>query len=533
MRETNTPDRSGERRCPLGRQGILVDFIRRARRRIIAILVFEQGVLALGAGFAGVALLLLLGTQLLDWYWPALLFGLGFIVGLIRLRKQVPSVYRTAQRIDARLRLLDTLSTAHYFNEGPATPAQEEIRRLQRESAEQLAERLSLTEAAPWRTPRSLYGTVALGLVACGMMGVRYGVTRSLDLEQPIAKFTFDTFRSPDQVAKVQEKERERKLDEQLQAMGLSVNEEQNQDKLSERAAKAENISTDGEKGTEQKVSPEQRQQQAVASEQTDAEQGEAKEGGENQQSNGSDQSGNTPSPQNGPQQDSPQQQEQSKQGGENSSLMEKMKNALANMLAKLKAQPKTGGSQQMASASKSSLQNGKQQRADQHGQPSPGKDGQRQQGQPSSEGKGNQESQGNQQAQAGQGQQGDQASDRPSNESAKTGMGKQDGNKDVKMAEQLAAMGKISEIIGKRNQSLTGEMMVEVASGKQSLKTEYTHRNAAHSEAGGEIHRDEVPIVLQQYVQQYFEEVRKRPLPPPEKASKASRESSGKAAAN
>jgi hypothetical protein len=54
---------------------------------------------------------------------------------------------------------------------------------------------------------------------------------------------------------------------------------------------------------------------------------------------------------------------------------------------------------------------------------------------------------------------------------------------------------------------------MVEVASGKQQLKTQYSDRKATHVEAGGEINRDEVPLAYQQYVQQYFEEIRKLPV--------------------
>jgi O6-methylguanine-DNA--protein-cysteine methyltransferase len=53
---------------------------------------------------------------------------------------------------------------------------------------------------------------------------------------------------------------------------------------------------------------------------------------------------------------------------------------------------------------------------------------------------------------------------------------------------------------------------MVEVASGKQQLKTQYSQRKATHADAGGEINRDEVPLAYQQFVQQYFEEIRKAP---------------------
>ena len=43
-------------------------------------------------------------------------------------------------------------------------------------------------------------------------------------------------------------------------------------------------------------------------------------------------------------------------------------------------------------------------------------------------------------------------------------------------------------------------------------MKTQYSQQNATHVEAGGEINRDEVPLAYQQYVQQYFAQVRKLP---------------------
>jgi hypothetical protein len=79
-----------------------------------------------------------------------------------------------------------------------------------------------------------------------------------------------------------------------------------------------------------------------------------------------------------------------------------------------------------------------------------------------------------------------------------------------VKLAEQMAAMGKLSEIIGKRSANVTGEAMVEVKNTSQQLSTRYEAKRAAHGESGTEISRDEVPVALQGYVQQYFEQVRK-----------------------
>ena len=105
-------------------------------------------------------------------------------------------------------------------------------------------------------------------------------------------------------------------------------------------------------------------------------------------------------------------------------------------------------------------------------------------------------------------------SSDEQASHNPGSGIGSQDGAKDAKLAEQLAAMGKISEIIGKRSANVTGEVTIEVNSSKQQLKTPYSESKAAHGESGGEINRDEVPVVFQQYVQQYFEQVRKQAAP-------------------
>ena len=66
--------------------------------------------------------------------------------------------------------------------------------------------------------------------------------------------------------------------------------------------------------------------------------------------------------------------------------------------------------------------------------------------------------------------------------------------------------------LFGKRAQQISGEMTIEVPSGKQQLKTAYTDKQAAHSGVGSEVNRDEIPLAYQPYIQRYFEEVRKTP---------------------
>ena len=74
--------------------------------------------------------------------------------------------------------------------------------------------------------------------------------------------------------------------------------------------------------------------------------------------------------------------------------------------------------------------------------------------------------------------------------------------------------MGKISEILGKRSANLTGEATVEVQSTSQQIRTQYAQRSSQHTQGGAEISRDEVPVALQSYVEQYFEQIRKQQPP-------------------
>ena len=70
--------------------------------------------------------------------------------------------------------------------------------------------------------------------------------------------------------------------------------------------------------------------------------------------------------------------------------------------------------------------------------------------------------------------------------------------------------MGKISEIIGQRANSVSGETTIEKQSGDQNLTTAWSSTAASHGETDGDVTRDRISIALQSYVRQYFEEVRK-----------------------
>ena len=493
----------------------LETLLRRARARIVWNVLLNESAVAVTAGLCAVAALLLLGTQILDWYWPVALTLVTLGLALFRLRKKIPSAYRVAQHIDRRLELSDTLSTAYHFSRNSS--GRPEVVKCQREIAQQTASTVDVRAAAPIALPRSAWGTVAACVVACALFGVRYGTQDKLDLSKPMVSGFLDVFRAPVmQALNKQQPKRDRKIHEELDALGVSTEQgEAGRTPVDNPGAPDEaqgNADIPDVNDIPNDPNPQQGQRGTPSSQPQD-DNGEGTEEGQSSQE-GSDKGSQDQNGQQGqtgkqgPQQNA----KQSPQAGENSSLMDKLRNAMADLMSKMKMQPKSGDGRQMASSQQGGQQFARpQQGKGERGEQAPGQ--QQSQNGSSSESQGEQQGEGGQNAQGAQGQASDQGSDRQAQQDAKSGIGKQDGAKDIRDAEQLAAMGKISEIFGKRAANITGEVMVEVPSGKQQLRTPYLQRRAAHSDSGAEIHRDEVPLIYQHYIQQYFEEVRKTPV--------------------
>jgi hypothetical protein len=471
----------------------------RARRRSITHLVFDQSALALTIGMAGAIVLLLAGTQILDWYWVALLAVASLGVGLYRLRKTIPSTYRLAQRIDRRLNLADALSTASYFLRADAR-GDEAVRQRQRQDAEQIARGVDVRAGVPFQRPRFAVSAIALAAVAFGLFAVRYAVTGSLNLQPPLVRINFDTFFPvKQQVAKNRDPHNPMKppdLDQGSPDSPTTENEdtpettldpaeapdEGNADAI-DQSKSASKTGNQSDKTDPQGESKEKNDKSAAGNDQNqdDSKDGDSKDG---KQQGGKD--------------------AKQGQGNQNSSMLDKLKDAVANMLNKMKSEPKDG--QQPSQNAQNSEQQPGQQDKSNKGQPSNRND-------PSSNSQADQQSEGADKSSAdAHGQ--EKGSDKNASPDSKSGIGSADGDKAAKEAAELAAMGKISEILGKRSANVTGEVMVEVGSTKQQLKTPWAQKQATHTEAGSEIHRDEVPLMYQPFVQQYFEEIRKPAAP-------------------
>jgi len=500
--------------------GALSALIRRARRRCLSHYLIEQTAVSVALVTAFAILLLIFGTHILSPYWVAALFCASFAIGIYRTRNQRPSPYQLAQTLDRRLGFNDSISTAIHFHDcSGALHVPREMVERQREFAENQARGADLRAGLPFRPPKALYAAAGLACLAIAIFGLRYAVTRSMDLRASLVHMPFTGFFGSEEVASTKKNPGTRTGAERSKEQALSYDPWES--KVIDQSAAPDsalntvdtpdvnNTSSDSASNAKANGKP---------SKEPVPDQGESAENGENSQS-GDQQSNDLSAPdkdgaRSAKQQSSAQDNQQSSSSGENSSLSDKMRDALANLMSKLKMNQKAGEGKQGSAQSQNGPQSAQQRQGkDDKGSAAAGKP--QSDGMSSPDAQGDQEGQSSDKAQSAQNKSA-KGSDKPQSQDGKSGIGKQDGDKTAREAEQLAAMGKISEIIGKRSANVTGEVMVEVASGKQQLKTQYSQKRASHTEAGGEINRDEVPLAYQQYVQQYFEEIRKAPATPP-----------------
>lgn len=494
----------------------LAELIAAARRRHVSQHLITQISFALALVLGCVIVLLVFGTQILNPYWLAPLFGATLAVGIYRFRGRLLSPYQLAQALDRRLNLNDSLSTAVYFEGRSERGFSQEIISTQKQLAEEQARSADLRAGLPFQMPKAAYTASGLAVVAISIFGLRYGVTHSLDLRPALVHMPFAGSLGADEIASAKKKAGHKTAVERTKESGLSYDPWESKVMDQQGAPDSaldtvetpdvNNTSSDGTAKTKATgtPSPDPVQEPSDA-----AEGGERSPSGNDQQSDGASAPDKDGAGRSAKQSASQQDSQGSNSAGENSSLSDKMRDALANLMSKLKMNQKPGEGKQGSSQSQNGSQAAKQQGKDDKGSPMPGKP--QSDGMSSPDAQGDQEGQSSDKAQAAQNKSA-KGSDKPQSQDGKSGIGKQDGDKTAREAEQLAAMGKISELIGKRSANMTGEVMVEVASGKQQLKTQYSQKRAEHAEAGGEINRDEVPLAYQQYVQQYFEEIRKLP---------------------
>ena len=487
--------------------GSIRELVRQARRRFFLNVAVAEAVLAASVGMAGAILLLVFGAQFLDWRWLASLAVLTFPLAFLRTARRVPSPYRVAQVVDARLELRDSISTALYFSEHAEDGrGSESMREAQLAESERIGRQVDPKVAVPIARPRLLYVFGSLFLVAMMLFGLRYGLQHKLDLSRPLARILMDTFGgSVEQTAAVKKTKRLpmdiwNQMTQDAEAGPDSQFKEGNElrgpaspENAGDSALKQPGATEGDSAGDSKKES--------------DGSKASGENGGEESEKPGSAKSlsnAKESDPMPGSKEGENPSGKQPSNSSENTSLASKIKEAMSSLLNSMRA--KDGSNSQSAPGKNSGDSKSQQAKS---GQKSSGQGEKKAGDQDSSDAEDGQQGD-TEGGKPGDGKGTSQTADGQPGQNGGSGAGKQEGSKDAKLAAQLAAMGKISEIIGKRSANVTGEVTIEVTSSKQPIRTPYAEGKAAHGEATGEINRDEVPAAFQDYVQQYFEQVRK-----------------------
>ncbi len=464
---------------------------------------------------SGVMLLLLLGSDIFAPQWLSLLVVTGLGITAWRLRKRRLLPYQVAQLLDRRLHLHDSLSTAYFLRSRPVIPA-DIATAYQLQQADQLASTVRPETSFPFSGNRIWLAAAALAVISSGLFCTRYLMTRSLDIAPSLIPLQVPPFLQPITELFDRKKDRDDKLasTDQPKAKARAANGPESQD--DKRVEGGRESRAAGASPEASATPPPNAGDGAKSGAQAGDAEGKPGENDKSQRSSGSEQAstpkdgGSSSKAPDAAGNDSGK--KQSPNGGNAPGLMNRMKDAMSSLMAKMQAstaqqQAKSSG-QQGASEDKPGDQSQSQ------GQPKAGSQSEQQKTQdgasnPSETAEGQAQGQGAEKQGTSQGKSSsDQSAQKGAD--AHSGVGQQDGDKAIKDAEDLKAMGKLADIIGKRSAELTGEMTVETSSGKQQLRTNYSGRVGQHSDSGGEINRDEVPLKFQGYVREYMQQVRK-----------------------
>jgi hypothetical protein len=489
---------------------MVFETVRRARHRILANEALRHAAYSVSAALASLILLLLAGTQILAWAWLLLLPAIALAAGTYATWRGAPSLYRVAQRVDRNLQLADTLSTALFFAPADRSARSTGTRRAQWSQAERIAAGVDPRRAIPIRMPRALYGAALLALVAASLFGLRYGLDRRLDLRAPLARIVQEKLGYPASRQTARNRERPAARDpKRPEEPGFSLDQSQQKSPGELDAAPDSALDTVGVPDVDKTASSRPDNSKLAQSTPLEGEQNVSEEPEGISANPGDQQSADGRKGPGQGKQGQGDDQQASGNSGESSSLLGKFRDAMSSLMNRMRQQAGAKGAQQRAGAQKGGQQKSQSGNPGQNGkqgqQPGDGQQADAKDAEPGDDSQNAQNSKSGSPGESGQ---------QPATKQPGSGIGRQDGSKEVKLAEQLAAMGKISEIIGKRAANVTGEVTVEVENSNRQLRTPYAPRDAHHAQAGGEINRDEVPAALQAYVQQYFEQVRKQAKP-------------------
>jgi hypothetical protein len=480
----------------------LLSLVGRAHRRVTLQLTLREGLLALSAALAGLTALLAAGT---GWFplpllWVCVLAGLA--AAAYRWVRLQPTPYRVAQRLDTAWATNDQISTAYYFS-GQAAPANT-IAQAQARLAAASAQG-DLATALPFRVPSTALTAGGLLIVALGLFALRYGSDPTFSFKPPLTPIQLPGFAPADQRdAKESERELARLHPKEPEESAESLTDRAENDSADSREtppiiqttpdgdASGQSRSEDGPAPEVEGLTVDPEQGDPLSGEQTEAGQPEGNNpNGDSQDSKSAD---SKDGPSTNPDAES------------SNDLLSRLKDAFKNLVSALNRDQQQGASEgEQASSKSASQQDGEKGNSAQEG----GEQGQEGQEGEGAEGDAASAESGQKAAQGGSQGPGDQPGGQE--EAGSSAAGTAEGSKEMLAAEQLEAMGEISKLFQKRAEEMSGEVLIETESAhRQALRTPYQPTDSTHSDRGGIVGRDEVPLAYRDFIQAYFENLRK-----------------------
>ena len=104
----------------------------------------------------------------------------------------------------------------------------------------------------------------------------------------------------------------------------------------------------------------------------------------------------------------------------------------------------------------------------------------------------------------------GEDANEQPGSGENASAAGSNEGSKELAEAEQMQVMGELEELLMERAENMTGEVTIETRFAEQSAAVPFNSRTPGRSDRGGDVSRDEIPPDYREYIQNYFEVLRK-----------------------
>ncbi|MBI1354611.1 MAG: hypothetical protein GC160_09715 [Acidobacteria bacterium] len=489
--------------------GSLESAVRQSRRRLLLLSGLRWACAAAAIALVGFILLLALGTDRFPGglLWLFALGGAGWAGW--RWHKGRPADYEVAQALDQRWNASDQISTAWFFSshEVEPTPASE----AQRKMALAAASGHEVTTAFPVEWPRAASFAAALLGLALLLLTARLALQPQLSLEPPLTHVLFPSLAQPEtELATLEEKEDPAAPEAADEPQSLSKKGERAERREAQQKPPAETppaLAETAQQPGEPFQMPEV-EGLTIEPEAGDELAFESKEPGSESAKPGEEAN----SGEQGPSETAENQKDPAGDWSEKSNnLLDRLKEAFQDMMENLGMEPPQSASseQQQGGEAAQQGQEGSQQSSE------PG--GEQAQAEQGSEG-GEAEMEGGepgagdpQQTAQGQGNQNTSEEGSQQSQSA-AASGSADGSKELaeRMAEQQAALDALEEFYMQRSEEMEGEIMVETSAAEQTAQTPYQASRQTHTDRGGAISRDEVPLAYQRYIETYFRNLRR-----------------------